>query len=213
MTYAQRLAKISLAIGAIKLQPRNPFTWASGYRMPIYNDNRLLLGQPEHRALVAEAMQSVMDEKGIPADTVAGVATAGIPHATSLANRLSLPLIYVRSTPKVHGMKNQIEGILHPGQQVVVIEDLISTGGSAIKAIEAIRQVGGRVSHCLSIFSYGFTKAQQSFEQSQCQLLPLLTLEVLLQFARESGKINAEDSKDLEAWAQNPFEWGDQQKP
>ena len=143
MNFAQQLATISLEIGAIKINSKKPFTWASGYRMPLYNDNRMLLSQAGHRTLIAEGMKAVLEKEDVSVDTVAGVATAGIPHATSLANLTQLPLIYVRSSPKEHGMKNQVEGILKPGQAVVVVEDLISTGGSAVKAVEAIREAGG----------------------------------------------------------------------
>ena len=211
MTFAQQLAKISLEIGAIKIDSRNPFTWASGYRMPLYNDNRLLLGHPDHRHLVAEAMKTIIDNEKIQPDVVGGVATAGIPHAVSLANLIQLPLIYVRSSPKEHGLNNQIEGILKPGQQVVVVEDLISTGGSALKAVDCIRKAGGRVDHCLAIFSYGFTEAEQQFQQSHCRLHTILNLESLLQCAEQEGRINSNEREVLDDWNQNPFEWGKKQ--
>ena len=211
MDFAQQLAKISLEIGAIKINPKKPFTWASGYRMPLYNDNRMLLGDTNHRALIAEAMMAIIDKKELRIDTVAGVATAGIPHATSLANLIQLPLIYVRSSPKEHGLKNQVEGILKPGQAVVVVEDLISTGGSAIKAVDAIRQAGGVVEHCLAIFSYGFNEAKRRFEESHCQLHTILNLDSLLQFAVKQGHIASEEKEVMDTWMQNPFEWGKQQ--
>ncbi len=208
MNFAQQLAKISLEIGAIKINSKNPFTWASGYRMPLYNDNRMLLGHADHRTLIAEGMKAVIEKEGVRVDTVAGVATAGIPHATSLANLIKLPLIYVRSSPKEHGMKNQVEGILKPGQAVVLVEDLISTGGSAVKAVEAIREAGGVVEHCLGIFSYGFPEAKERFEKSQCRLHTLLNLDSLLQFAMKEGYIAPEEKQVVDTWMQNPFEWG-----
>lgn len=208
MDFAQQLAKISLEIGAIKINPKNPFIWASGYRMPLYNDNRMLLGNAAHRALVAEAMKAIIDKESMRVDTVAGVATAGIPHATSLANLIKSPLIYVRSSPKEHGMKNQVEGTLKSGQAVVVVEDLISTGGSAIKAIEAVREAGGVVEHCLGIFSYGFSEAKERFEKSQCRLDTLLNLDSLLQLAMKEGYIASEEKQVVDNWMQNPFEWG-----
>jgi orotate phosphoribosyltransferase len=211
MDFAQQLAKISLEIGAIKINPQNPFTWASGYRMPIYNDNRMLLGQADHRTLVAEAMKAIIDKEGFPADAIAGVATAGIPHAVSLANLMKLPLTYVRSSPKEHGLNNQVEGILKPGQQVVVVEDLISTGGSALKAVDTLRKAGGAVDHCLAIFSYGFTEAKQRFQKSQCRLHTLLDFDSLLQYAEQEGYIGSKEREVLDAWTQNPFEWGKQQ--
>lgn len=211
MNFAQQLAKISLEIGAIKINPKNPFTWASGYRMPLYNDNRMLLGNAAHRTLIAEAMQTIIEKEDMRIDTVAGVATAGIPHATSLANLMKLPLIYVRSSPKEHGLKNQVEGVLKSGQSVVVVEDLISTGGSAIKAIDAVREAGGVVEHCLGIFSYDFPEAKKQFEKSQCRLHTLLNLKTLLQFAIQGGFIDSEEKQVVDRWIQNPFEWGKQQ--
>ena len=140
--YSKKLAHIALEIGAIKLNPQNPFTWASGYRMPVYNDNRLLLGNAEHRLLIAEGFQDILRRENIHADAVVGTATAGIPHATTLANLLRTPLVYVRSSPKGHGMENLIEGVLTKSQNVVVVEDLISTGDSSLKAVEAVRKAG-----------------------------------------------------------------------
>lgn len=211
MTLAQQLAKISLEIGAIQINPKNPFTWASGYRMPIYNDNRKLLGHADHRALVAEGLQEIIDRENLEIDTIAGVATAGIPHATSLANLMKVPLIYVRSSPKAHGLKNQIEGILNAGHRVGVVEDLISTGGSAIKAVQAVRDAGGVVEHCFGIFSYGFEEAERQFQQSQCRLHTLMNLKTLLQVAVEENHISTGDRQALDAWMQNPFEWGKKQ--
>ncbi len=211
MSFAQQLAKISLEIGAIKIDPKNPFTWASGYRMPLYNDNRMLLGNADHRTLIAEGMQAIIEKELVRIDTVAGVATAGIPHATSLANLVKLPLIYVRSTPKEHGMKNRVEGILKSGQAVVVVEDLISTGGSALKAVDTVREAGGVVECCLGIFSYGFPEAKERFEKSQCQLHTLLTLDSLLQLAVKEGYVTSEEKQVVDTWRQSPFEWERQQ--
>ena len=207
MDFAQQLAKISLEIGAIKISPQQPFTWASGYKMPLYNDNRMLLGNAEHRQLIAEAMKTILESKGITIDVVAGVATAGIPHATALANLIRLPLIYVRSSPKEHGLKNQVEGILKAGQNVIVVEDLISTGGSAIKAVDAIRESGGTVNHCMGIFSYDFPEAKKRFEESQCLLHTLLNLGTLLQVAIKEEQITSEEKQMVDTWIQNPFEW------
>lgn len=209
MSYSKELAGIALEIGAIKLNPDEPFTWASGYRMPVYNDNRLLLGNPDHRLLVAKAFESILQRENIAVDVIAGVATAGISHATTLANRLETPLIYVRPQPKAHGMKNQIEGILKEGQKVVVIEDLISTGGSAVTAVKAIRVSGGIVEHCLCIFSYGFDQAEATFSEVKCRIHSLLTFKDMIGFAREKSVLAGEKIKLLQAWHQNPFQWGD----
>ncbi len=211
MSVAQQLAKISLEIGAIKINPKNPFTWASGYRMPLYNDNRMLLGNADHRTLIAEGKKAIIEKEGVRVDAIAGVATAGIPHATSLANLIKLPLIYVRSSPKEHGMKNQVEGILKPGQTVVVVEDLISTGASALKAVDTVREAGGVVENCLGIFGYGFPETKERFKKSQCRLHTLLNLDALLQLAVTEGYIASEEKQVIDTWKQNPFEWGKQQ--
>ena len=208
MSYSKQLAEIVLEIGAVKIDAQRPFTWASGYKMPVYNDNRLLLGNPEHRALVTAGMQSLITAANIQVNAVAGTATAGIPHATSLANALKTPLIYVRPAPKEHGKQNQIEGILKKGDAVIVVEDLISTGGSALKAVEAVRQAGGKVDHCFCIFHYGFQKAVDQFQQAHCQMHPLLTFELLVQTGQKTGKISAGEKQVLDDWYKNPFEWG-----
>ena len=208
MDFSKEIAKISLEIGAVKFDPKNPFLWASGYRMPIYNDNRLLLGNSRHRQLIAEGFRSILNAKNIAIDVVAGTATGGIAPATSLANLLETPLIYVRPTPKSHGMQNQVEGILLPMQKVVVIEDLISTGGSALKAINAIRETGGQVEHCLSIFSYGFQKAKEQFKNAQCQLHQLTNFQEIIGQAKKNKTISNGQFLILQAWHDDPFNWG-----
>lgn len=205
---AKDLARIALDIGAIQLSPDDPFTWASGYRMPVYNDNRLLLGDYEHRRLVMRGFLEVLSAENIDTDVVAGTATAGIPHATSLANQLETPLIYVRPRAKKHGMNTRIEGILNPGQKVVVVEDLISTGQSALAAVETVRAAGGQVAHCLSIFSYGFAEATRAFTGHQCRLHALLTFEELLREAAAAGRITREQTDILRPWCEDPFGWG-----
>jgi len=206
---AAKLARIALDIGAIRLSPEAPFTWASGYRMPVYNDNRLLLGNHEHRLLVARGFEAALAENQIETDVVAGTATAGIAPATTLADRLRKPLIYVRPQAKKHGMNNRIEGILQPGQRVVMIEDLISTGGSALAAVAAVREAGGEVAHCLSIFKYGFREAEEAFTARACRLRSLLTFDELLDEAETTGRINAEQAALLLPWREDPFGWGE----
>ena len=208
MKFSEEIAKISIETGAIQLNPETPFLWASGYRMPIYNDNRLLLGNPKHRRLIAEGFKDVITSKEIDVDVTAGIATAGIPPATSLANLLETPLIYVRTHPKEHGMKNQIEGVLRQNQNVIVVEDLISTGGSALNAVAAIREAGGKVDHCLSIFSYGFSKAIEQFKNAHCQLHHLLNFEELILLARENKSVSTEQFSLLKSWHSDPFNWG-----
>jgi len=208
MKFSEEIAKISIETGAIQLNPETPFLWASGYRMPIYNDNRLLLGNSQHRQLIAEGFNDTITSKKIEVDVIAGTATAGIPPATSLADMLKTPLIYVRPNPKEHGMKNQIEGVLSDNQKVVLVEDLISTGGSALKAVAAIRKAGGKVDHCLSIFSYGFSKAIEQFKNARCQLHHLLNFEELILLARENKSVSTEQFSLLKSWHSDPFNWG-----
>ena len=208
MKFSEEIAKISIETGAIQLNPETPFLWASGYRMPIYNDNRLLLGNSQHRQLIAEGFNDIITSKEIEVDVIAGTATAGIPPATSLADMLKTPLIYVRPNPKEHGMKNQIEGVLSDNQKVVLVEDLISTGGSALNAVAAIREAGGKVDHCLSIFSYGFSKAIEQFKNARCQLHHLLNFEELILLARENKSVSTEQFSLLKSWHSDPFNWG-----
>ncbi len=206
-TIASELAETALKLGAIKVQPDAPFTWASGKKMPLYNDNRLLLGSAQNRRLVCQGLQGLLASLAFDPDVIAGTATAGIPHATTLADQLAKPLVYVRPTPKEHGMGNQIEGPLEPGQTVVVVEDLISTGGSAIKVIEVLRGAGAIVSHCLAIFSYGFPESTRKFEHHDCQLHPLLRFETLMKHLKTSGKLSETDWKALADWQRDPFGW------
>ena len=207
MTDTNPLAQILLDIGAVRINAENPFTWASGYRMPVYNDNRLLLGDPNHRNQIARMMLSVVNQKRVPVNCVAGIATGGIPHATTLANLLNIPLIYVRPSPKPYGTQSQIEGILKRNQNVVVVEDLVSTGGSSLKAIQALRQAGARVNHCLCIFNYGFPEADKAFQAMECTLHTLLTFADLIHFAEASGRIDSGQKSVLQDWYQNPLEW------
>ncbi len=209
---SRQLAEIALELGAIKIAPDNPFTWASGARMPIYNDNRLLLGNCSNRFLIAEGFKALIESNHIKTDVIAGTATAGIPHATTLANTLQCPLIYVRPTAKDHGMKNRIEGPLNPEQEVVVVEDLISTGGSVLKVVHALREAGAKVRHCLGIFSYGFPETHKRFEEQDCELHTLIRFEELLDFMKESGKLPKEQIQTLLDWKENPFEWWENKK-
>lgn len=202
-----RLAEAALELGAIKVDTENPFTWASGHRMPIYNDNRLLLGRHEHRKLVAKGFRAILESSGIEAEVIAGTATAGIPHATTLANDLGCPLIYVRPAAKEHGLKNQIEGPLASGQKVVVVEDLISTGGSVLKVVRALREKGAEVRHCLGIFSYGFPDTLDKFKQENCELHTLLTFDQLLEYMTHHGRLESSQFEQLNAWREDPYGW------
>lgn len=206
--YAEEIAKAALEIGAIQLSPDEPFRWASGYYMPIYNDNRLLLGSARHRRLVAEGMQQILRKEGIKYDLIAGTATAGIAPATTLADLEEAGLVYVRPKPKEHGMKNQVEGKLPRGARAVLIEDVVSTGGSSVKALTALREAGAVVEVCLCIFTYGFPASQQLFSKHNCRLLPLLDFDTLLKTAQSTKSITPDGAAALREWLEAPFEWG-----
>ena len=206
---SKKLATISLEIGSIKFCPDQPFLWASGHKMPLYNDNRLLLGGAANRTLIAKGFNDLIERHNIVADVIAGTATAGIPHATTLADLLQLPLIYVRSAVKSHGMGKQIEGPLNQGRKVLLIEDLISTGGSAVKAIKAIREAGGIVNDCLSIFSYGFNESAKKFQDASCRTYSILSFPQLLEVAQATQNISPNDIVSLKSWQKDPFKWSE----
>lgn len=213
---AKEIARAALDIQAVRLQPDDPFTWTSGYRMPIYNDNRLFLFYPQYRELICEAFAGLITEASIPCDLIAGTPTAGIPHAVLLADKLKKPFIYPRKQQKEHGMKNKIEGIKHPDmireKHVLMIEDLISTGKSSVEAIETVRSAGAKVNCCLSIFSYGFDKAHQAFLDAEAQYRSLITLETLIELVEEKEYFNPEQIGLLREWQRSPFTWGDRFK-
>ncbi|MEM0994708.1 MAG: orotate phosphoribosyltransferase [Bacteroidota bacterium] len=205
--YATTVATHLLQINAIKLSPQNPFTWASGIQSPIYCDNRITLSYPEVRQVILEGFKA-LSESFEPFDAISGVATAGIPHAMLLAHELGLPFSYVRSKPKEHGRKNQIEGKIEAGQRILMIEDLISTGGSSLKAVEAVRESGAIVVGVLAIFTYGFQQAADAFEASNCPFATLSNYETLLQTAVAKDYISTADLTQLNAWNRDPSAWG-----
>ncbi len=221
---ARQIGESSLRIRSIKLNPQKPFMWASNFWMPIYNDNRMRLKYADLRAMTAEAFIAMMQKEGITADFIAGTSTAGISPGTTLADRLGLPFVYIREKPKEHGLRNQIEGLDSDedfgGKRVLVIEDLISTGGSSAKAVQAARQANGKVDYCFSIFNYGLEDAVRMFEgkipfdkdgatlRPPCQVRSLLTYDQLLEIALQTKYINEEQAAMLRAWRADPFEWG-----
>jgi orotate phosphoribosyltransferase len=207
-TTAQTVARALLAAGAVTLRPDEPFTWASGLRAPIYCDNRLALALPAARARIAEALAESVRQRGLSPDAVAGVATAGIPQATLLADRLQLPLAYVRAAAKGHGQKNRIEGRVEPGWRLVLVEDLVSTGGSAIAAVEALREAGAEVDLVLAVFTYGLPAATAAFEAAGVELAPLADLDALLGEAAES--LTEEQRAAVRAWREDPEGWSRQ---
>jgi orotate phosphoribosyltransferase len=213
--YGPLLAEEALRLGAIRLQVDDPFTWASGYRMPIYNDNRQLLALPKARALVRDAFADMLKALPFDPDYIAGTATAGIPHATSLADLLGKPLSYVRSSGKDHGLHHQIEGLdrseSYGGATVLLVEDLISTGGSSIKAVQAIVGAGGVCPHCLAIFTYGFDKATEAFASLSpaCSFHTILSYEEMLSSALKMGYVDEAGAQALALWRTDPFGWGE----
>lgn len=201
------LAEKLLKISAIKLQPEHPFTWASGWNSPIYTDNRKTLSYPEVRSFIkVEMCRTIMEHFDRP-DAIAGVATGAIAMGALVADTLGLPYVYVRSTPKDHGLENLIEGNLKPGQKVVVIEDLISTGGSSLKAVEAIRAAGCEVSGMAAIFTYDFPIAQKRFKEAGVDVLALSNYNSMLDAALKADYIQPDDLATLKEWRRDPSNW------
>jgi orotate phosphoribosyltransferase len=203
----QLLAEKLLKISAIKLQPANPFTWASGWNSPIYTDNRKTLSYPDVRSFIKVELCRLILENFGDADAVAGVATGAIAQGALVADTLGLPYVYVRSTPKDHGLENLIEGNLIPGQKVVVIEDLISTGGSSLKAVEAIRKAGCEVVGMVAIFTYQFPLAIENFEKANVKLLTVSNYTAMLEAALETNYIQESDLETLKEWRKDPANW------
>ncbi|MDX9908363.1 MAG: orotate phosphoribosyltransferase [Mariniphaga sp.] len=201
------VAKKLMEIKAVKVQPLKPFTWASGWKSPIYCDNRKILSFPETRSFIRDKFAEIIRNKYPQVEVIAGVATGAIAHGALLADILELPFIYVRSTPKGHGLENRIEGNLLPGQKVVVIEDLISTGGSSLKAAEAIKESKGIVLGMLSIFTYNFDVSKEKFKQANVELTSLSNYNTLIITALEAGFISEDQIKTLMEWRQNPANW------
>lgn len=201
------LAEKLLKISAIKLQPENPFIWASGWNSPIYTDNRKTLSYPDIRSFIKiELCRLIMEEFETP-DAIAGVATGAIAQGALVADTMGLPYVYVRSTPKDHGLENLIEGNLKPGQKVVVIEDLISTGGSSLKAVEAIRAAGCEVVGMAAIFTYGFPVAEKAFKNAGVTLRTLSNYNSMLEAALATNYITAADIETLKEWRKDPSIW------
>ena len=205
---AQKIAEYLLQIKAIKLQPSNPFTWASGWKSPIYCDNRKTLSFPEVRSFICESFASVVRELYPDAGLIAGVATGAIAHGALAADRLGLPFVYVRSGAKEHGLGNQIEGYYTEGQKTVVIEDLISTGSSSLNAVRTLREAGCEVSGMVAIFTYEFKKASDSFESEHCRLTTLCNYSVLTDTALRTGYIGKDELETLKKWRLDPSSWG-----
>ncbi len=201
------VAKQLLSIKAIKLQPNSPFTWASGWKSPIYCDNRKALSYSDVRTYIKKAFAHIASERYADADVIAGVATGAIAQGALVADLLNKPFVYVRSAPKNHGLENLIEGDIKAGQKVLVIEDLISTGGSSLKAVEALRGAGCEVVGMLAIFTYGFSVAEEAFKQAGVTLTTLSNYQDMITAAVESGYVTADDIATLQEWRANPSVW------
>ncbi len=197
-----------LDIGAVALRPNEPFTWTSGIKSPIYCDNRLTMSYPDIRDAIAEGFATLIRTHYPDAEVVAGTATAGIPHAAWVAQKLNLPMAYVRDKAKGHGKQNQIEGLIKSGQKVVVIEDLISTGGSSLKAAQAVKEAGGDVKGVLAIFTYQFALPEQSFSEEGVELRTLSNYSALVDEALRRGAISESDVSLLRSWRENPQSFG-----
>lgn len=210
MNIEHSLASKLLSIKAIKLSPGDPFTWASGLRSPIYCDNRISLSHPEVRTMIKNGFVNVIQEKNYTPDAIVGVATAGIPHGALLADALDLPFAYVRSKAKEHGRQNQIEGELQEGMKIILTEDLISTGGSALKVVQLLRELNIEVINVFSIFTYNLGKASENFSKENCTYISLTNYPALLEFAKSSGYLQDGEYETLKEWYLSPQVWSEQ---
>ncbi|MBI4173981.1 MAG: orotate phosphoribosyltransferase [Candidatus Aenigmarchaeota archaeon] len=202
------VARVLLEMKAVSLNTSKPFRYTSGMLSPIYCDNRLLLSNPEKRELVVDRFIESVTKNKISFDVVAGVATAGIPHAAFISQKLSKPMIYVRAEKKGHGKHNAIEGGLERGQKVLVIEDHISTGGSSVAAVNAIKEAGGKVDFCLAITTYELDSAKKAFEEATCKALTLTDLSTIISVAEKMGYLTKEDGRKIIQWKKDPQGWG-----
>jgi orotate phosphoribosyltransferase len=203
----KKIAHLLLQNKSIKLNPAKPFQWTSGWKSPIYCDNRKTLSYPEVRNYIRDEFVAIIKKNFRNVEAVAGVATGAIAHGVLVADRMNLPFLYVRSSSKPHGLENLIEGEVKPGQRIVVIEDLVSTGSSSIRVVEALRNEGCEVLGMVAIFTYGFKSSEEKFREADCRLITLSNYEALLEQAIESGYINSENLEILEKWRQNPENW------
>ena len=204
---AHKVAEFLLQIKAIKLQPEQPFTWASGWKSPIYCDNRKTLSYPQIRTYIRQQYVNVINEQFGKPDVIAGVATGGIAQGALIAQDMGLPFVYVRSEAKKHGMTNMVEGVVEEGQTIVVIEDLISTGGSSIKAIDALRDHGCKVKGMVAIFTYGFDTAKENLKNAECPTTALCDYTTLIEVALKHKYISENDLVSLKEWRESPSTW------
>lgn len=206
---ARETARFLLQVKAVKLSPRQPFTWTSGIKSPIYCDNRVTLSFPVIRNYMRQQLVRIIADEFGTVDCIAGVATAGIPQGVLVAQELGLPFVYVRSESKKHGMENKIEGRIEQGKSVVVVEDLVSTGKSSLAAVHALQDAGCVVKGMVAIFSYNLDKANQNFKEAKCRLITLSDYNALIKEALESNYVTEEDIETLVKWRENPEKWGE----
>jgi orotate phosphoribosyltransferase len=207
-TLAENVASMLLEVKAVRLNPDRPFKWASGWNSPIYCDNRITLSYPKVRSAIKNGLASAVQAYWSDVDIIAGVATAGIAQGALVADWLELPFCYVRPEPKKHGMGNQIEGYIKPGQKVVLIEDLVSTGGSSLKAVDALREAGANVLGMVSIFTYGFDISRQNFAEKDLKFYSLSDYDTLIGEAVKQRYVSESQLITLHEWRKNPAEWG-----
>ena len=208
VSVANNIASQLLKIKAVTLNPKEPFVWASGIKAPIYTDNRLTIAYPDFRQTIAHDLTELIKEKYPEAEVIGGVATAGIPHATGVSNILNLPLNYVRPQKKDHGKKSQIEGRCQKGDKVVLIDDLISTGGSILKAVKAVEEEGGDVIGTVAIFSYDLPESTKNFADAHTKLFTLTDYPTMIQVAQQLNYVEESDMELLQQWYQDPESWG-----
>lgn len=204
---SRKIAGILFDIGAITFRPHQPFKYASGILSPVYTDNRLLVSYPKERQKVEDMLVKKIKEVGIP-DVIAGVATAGIPHAAFISQKLNLPMAYVRTSPKEHGKGNQVEGVIKRGQKVMLIEDLVSTAGSSSRAVLALRKVGAKVDNVLALFTYNLKEADQNLKKTRVRLISLTSLTEVVEVALKKGFLKKENAKTILDWSKDPWSWG-----
>lgn len=207
MSTASNFAEKLLQIKALKVNINEPFTWASGWKSPVYCDNRKLLSFPHVRDYVKSELANTIMDAFPDGESIAGVATAGIPHGALAADLLKLPFIYVRSKPKGHGLGNQIEGVLEPGQKVVVVEDLVSTGKSSLEAVQALREAGADVIGMCALFTYGFPQADEAFAGAGVKLITLSNYNALMEVSKNLNLVAESDMEKLQQWRLDPANW------
>lgn len=206
---ADTVAKILLELNAVTLSPKKPYRYVSGLLSPVYTDCRVLMAYPDKRRLIRDYYIEEIKKSGVDFEVVAGTATAGIPHAAWIADKLDLPMVYVRGKAKDHGKENMMEGIIRKGQKAIVIEDLVSTGESAVNSVNAIRAAGGEICCVFSIITYGLKKAEQNFKENNLKLYSLTTFQDIVKKAQELNHINKEDIETILGWTSDPATWGE----